>query len=527
LTWLVPGFVTQDGPAHLYNAHILAESLRTGRAPFASIYEVHWEPLPNWAGHLILAALASVLPPRSADRIMMSVTLAAFGVSVAWLRWRVRVWDGFVPAALWSALLAMNVTWLLGFCSFLLGACLFAITLGTWWTRRIRLGVRDAAILAALLLAGYFCHPISLGWTVIGLIVLAASERSGGRIRRFAWTLASFVPLIPLGLVYRSLMRGGGALRPVWGTLGKDPSSLGIWKDQVAWVDPLTLGRKMSAPFLEGESPWYALLVPAFWFATAAVIFVVATARARRKIEPAFALYRGWGLLATLLLLGGLFAPDTLGPNHGNYLAQRTVLLGLVALLPALELAGPERRANSFATVLLCVAVVLQAAFVGDYARRSHALVREFLSARPHVGEGRRVGTLLLDLRGNYRANPLLHLDSLLGVGTGNIIWSNYESAFYYFPVRVRADAPHPPIRDFEAISMRDAPGEAETRAELWRDLIERYHDLIDVIVTWGQDPRIDVIQARWYRPVFQQGKVHVYRRRAGPGGLDRTAGPG
>jgi hypothetical protein len=195
--------------------------------------------------------------------------------------------------------------------------------------------------------------------------------------------------------------------------------------------------------------------------------------------------------------------------------------------LQALELAGPARRATKIATAFLGAAVVLQAASVADYARRSHVLVSEFLSAKRHVGAGRRVGTLLLDLRGSYRANPLLHLDSLLGVGTGNIIWSNYESAFYYFPVRVRADVPHPPIREFEEISMRDAPGEAETRAQLWRDLIEKHHDLIDVIVIWGQDPRIDAIQARWYELAYQHGKVHVYRRWPGACGLDRTGRPG
>ena len=43
-------------------------------------------------------------------------------------------------AALLAALLAMNITWLLGFTSFTLGACLFPITLGYWWPRRDRLG---------------------------------------------------------------------------------------------------------------------------------------------------------------------------------------------------------------------------------------------------------------------------------------------------------------------------------------------------------------------------------------------------
>src|SRR5688500_216456 len=75
--WLVPGFVTQDGPAHLYNAHILVESLRAD-TPLERAYEVRWRPLPNWGGHLALAGLlAAGVPPWTADRLLTSATLVA------------------------------------------------------------------------------------------------------------------------------------------------------------------------------------------------------------------------------------------------------------------------------------------------------------------------------------------------------------------------------------------------------------------------------------------------------------------
>ena len=40
-----------------------------------------------------------------------------------------------------AALLSANFLWLMGFTSFLLGSCLFPITLGIWWTGRDRAGV--------------------------------------------------------------------------------------------------------------------------------------------------------------------------------------------------------------------------------------------------------------------------------------------------------------------------------------------------------------------------------------------------
>ncbi len=171
--WAFPWFVTQDGPAHIYNAVILRTSLDDATSPYQGAYAVHWEPLPNWAGHLALMGLLSVLDPRDADRAMMSLTLVGLAASTLWLRLRVLGPRSPALGAFWAALMSMNLTWFFGFYSFLLGSCLFAITLGVWWTERDRLGPRSALGLSLLLALGYLCHPISLGLTVLALGILS------------------------------------------------------------------------------------------------------------------------------------------------------------------------------------------------------------------------------------------------------------------------------------------------------------------------------------------------------------------
>ena len=104
--WTVPGFVTQDGPTHLYNAWILSCSF-TSPSPYQDYFVVQWQPLPNWVGHLALAGLLEVVSPWSADRIMMSVTLVGFAsgsrlVALACARrtgsrWRGACWPRFSP----------------------------------------------------------------------------------------------------------------------------------------------------------------------------------------------------------------------------------------------------------------------------------------------------------------------------------------------------------------------------------------------------------------------------------------------
>lgn len=516
--WTVPWFVTQDGPAHLYNAHIIAESLRPD-SPFRDIYEIRWEPLPNWAGHLTLIGFMKVLPPRTADRAMMTLTLMGFALAIAWLRWRVAGWTGMPVASALAALLALNAPWLFGFTSFLLGACLFPVTLGVWWGGRERMGPGRAIVLAALLVLGYFCHLVSLGLTVVGMLVLTACTPGPARARRAGWTLASLAPLVYLGLVYRRMMREGGTLAPEWDNL-KTPWSLASWGAQLGWVDPLSLGSKVILPFLDIRSRWCGLLAPIVWFSIALALLVLGTLfyrPARPAAEtPAprpMVTRRGWALLAALLLLGGLCGPDSLGPGHGNYLPQRVFLLGLVALVPFLNLdrRRPIVRAGALA---LAIALVMQSAFLWDYALYSDRVAGAVARARPFVGHHQRVATLLVDIRGLYRSNPLLHIDSVLGVGTGNVIWSNYEATHYYFPVRVRDAARHPPGAEFEAVAILDGPTNAAERHRRWTQLVEQYHSQMDVLIVWGSDPVLDSLNARFFEPRVQYGEVRVLRHR-------------
>lgn len=515
---LVPNVVTQDGPAHLYNAHILRESLRADPA-YRGVYTVRWQPLPNWAGHLgLLGLMGAGIPPRAADRLMMAATLVGFAASLLGLRQRVAGAAGLPVAALVCAMLAMSLPWLFGFTSFVIGASLFPLTLGLWWAGRERLGPLQVVAIAGLLVVGYFAHLVSLGLTAIGLVVLAVADPLPGRSRRVLGTAAALSPLVPLALVYRRLMRGGGAVAPLWMEL-KDPLRLASWKAQLGWVDPITLGSRYLAPFVDEPRKGFLLLAPAVWFAVGLAFAGVNTSRTQAGRD------RGWIGLAGLLLLGGLVGPDTLGASHGNYLALRVLLLGLAALVPILDF-RTERRAGRIAAGLLAVAVALQGAFVADYAVRSNRLVAGLVRAGRHLENQARIGTLLLRLRQPYRANPLLHADNLLGVGTRRVVWNNYETAHYYFPVQVRPEVPHPPPLAFEQVSILDDPAAAPAREAAWSSLLEAHHNAIDAVVVHGDDPtgRLDAITARWFEPGHREGVVRVWTKRVTPSSSARRA---
>ncbi len=508
----VPEFVTQDGPAHAYSARILNASLGPD-SPFAATFAVAWQPLPNWAGHLLTMAAVAVLPPAPAGRAIAAATLVGFAAAVVWLRWAVAGGRGLWVASLLAVLLGLNVTWLLGFTSFLLGAMLVPVTLAAWWGGRERFGPARALGLAALLVLGYFCHPIGLGLAVGGLAVLAALTPGPDRARRALWTAISVVPLVPLGLAYRAMTRSGGGLEPTWDQLSR-PWTIRAWVGQLGWVDPISLAAKVYRPFGAGASGLNGLISPAAWTVAAVAILAVAT---RRKAGDR----PGWAVLGGLLLVAAVLGPDTLGVKHGHYLPQRVALLGLVALVPWLDLA-PDRWTSKAAAGMLAFALVVQSAFVWDYAFTCRDRVGALLRAAPAIGPGTKVGSLLIGIKGRFRSNPLLHADCLFGAGSDAVVWSNYETAHYYFPVKVRRPAPGreiapdlgPPIAtDFEAVAIRDAPAESEARARLWSDLLGSHGRAIDVVLEWGEDPKLDAINARRYRTTFRDGPVRVWTR--------------
>jgi hypothetical protein len=517
-----PWFVTQDGPAHLYNAEVLAQSL-TGGSPFRPWYEVRWEPLPNWAGHLVLAGLGAILPPRWSNLAINTLTLAGFAAAIHWLRWTVAGARGLGVGALFATLLSMNIAWLFGFTSFLLGACVFAVTLGVWWRGRDQLGARRIAALAILVVLGYFSHLVSLVVTVTGLGILAlltpspcpcrerpVANRQTWAARLFRTALA-VLPLVPLGALYLNLSRRGGEMRPVWGHLS-DPLAPGAWLAQLSWADPISIASKNMLPFAAAPTRVAGLLAPIAWLLLALGLAVAVTWKAA---TPTMHARRGWTVLALVLIAGGAAAPDTLGQSHGHYLPQRIVLLGLAALLPTLEL-DPRHWPIRAAAAALVVALSVQSALVWDYAQEAQRVAGAFWRARETVGNGQRVAALPVQLQPprHTRANPLLHADCLLGLGTGNVIWGNYETRHYYFPIRFRAGFDRPDAGALEAIALRDDPRDATARAEDWEQLLARHHDAIDALVVWGREPRLDAINARWFYPSAREGMLQVLRHR-------------
>jgi len=511
--WMVPYFVAQDGPLHLLNAHITLELFKQ-HSVFDNLYAVRWHPLPYWAGHLFLTGLLSLVSERVADRTLLTLTSLGLASALVWLRWRVAGWQGMILVAPLAVTLSLNMLWLLGLYSFLLGACVMFATLGIWWAWRDRMGVLPALGLALLLIAGYLTHLVSLGLTVVALVVLALAT-PGVSLRRLGWTAASFLPLAPLAVMYHRLMQSGGEVQAAW--YGVDSLlSPRAWFNYARSVDFMQLRSESGClPFAPHRTAWFAYVGPAQIVQVVILFLLIVTFLTMRRGQGRER--RGWLILALLLFAAAFFGPDSFGDAHGSILRERILLIAMAASIPAMAL-GARRPLVKVCGLALMVAAVVQVAFVWDYALYSNRVVTDFMQAKPFVGTGQRVEAIQIDTGGPFRANPLHNLSSAFGMGTGNIVWNNYGPCLYYFPVRFADGQVSRRALDLSNVGVFRFKDCDESEHLIWYErLLSESHEQIDALVVVGSHSEVDRINAEWYgpEPVFQTGEVRVFRRNA------------
>jgi hypothetical protein len=391
-----------------------------------------------------------------------------------------------------------------------------------------------------LLLLSYFCHLVSMGLTALGLVLLALfapSRASTGsavvnRLRRLVRTATIFVPLVPLGFLYLQMSRRGGPMHPTWENLSS-AYSVSAWGARLGWVDPLTLARKDALPFTNRVASILAVLAPVVWLSAAGIFWwagrlsagsgshanavsTPCTGQDARSKETDAAEYRGqgvWLLLTSLLVVAGVIGPDSLGSGHGEYLPQRLILIGLAALVPVFDVKLTNHWGR-LAALCLGVALLLQSVIIWDYALDSNRTAGQIIRAKSLVGHNQRIATLIVEIRGRFRANPLLHADNWLGVGTGNIVWNNYETRYYYFPVQFRPGIDRPDSSDLEWLAIHDDPVDTPARAVVWKYLLTHHAEAIDTVLVWRDNPTFSEITSQWYEEAGSEGDVRIYKRR-------------
>lgn len=394
------GFYTLDGWAHGANARLmLAEA--TG-APFLDGFvRFNPVPVPNWAGHVLLAALMSVLPALFAEKVFWAllVILLALGS-----RRFVKAWSGSVDArALVVLPVLLSQLFVFGFYNFLLGV---AATLwcAAWWCGAAhRLRYHWVTLLFCTILV-WFCHGSCVFFFFALIIAVETAPLRPSPFRRIFGVLVTFTPAFVAlwyfnagqkqdwsGFVFQELVRR--LVRMEWS----------VWYDgSREWVMSLALG--------------IAMLIGVF-----------------------FALRRGAGLpgrkpwplpvLAALLLIAYFIIPDNTG--YANFISVR--LGSLFALVLALWVCVVPPFTNRATVAIGGLAVV---ALIGklDIAAKEGAQARKDRDVLMRAAASMLPGDVVLPI---WRDDRWLyqHRADVLGLSLPLRLLENSECNKRYFPL--------------------------------------------------------------------------------------------
>lgn len=514
--WSVENFINQDGSPHLYNSYIMLE-LIAGNSSTAQTYALNSVLLPNLTGYWLIVGLLLLFSAATVTKLMVTFTFAGFVASVGWLRFQTVGREDLQTTLLLGAVLAFNWMWFLGFYNFIISVAGFTFTTGWYWTHRENLNFRRAIALSLLLIFVFLSHLIGFGMLALSILILSFSVPKPQLKRTLQWTLAAFIPIIPLAVVYKLLINiEGGASIPVWHHLS-NPFSLSEWILQLQGADPFLLISRKTLPFLETNSIFFALLTPVLWL-MAALFCLLCGSFINRKKEDFSRQHLPFVFLTLFAVLFWIFAPDDFGKSHGGFLRERVLLCGLICLVPLFSMKTSPILKRT-AQICLVFIIIFQTAAVWDYALRTNQLGREYLTAKLAVENSDSLASIVRIENGcRFKSNPLVSINTLLGVGNNMRVWDNYEIGYYLFPVIAKNPTDRQFVFDFSesnAINLCNPP-EVDLKLSRLDSLLKLQNEKIRVMAVWNGDERIHLILSKWYedQPFFQNGRIALYRHR-------------
>lgn len=498
--WTFDYFLSQDGPAHLYNVQVLLDYGDPARTAYREYFQASVRPLPNLLGHLTLGGFMLVASPRTAERLLLSVHLLLFVGGLLYALRAVRPEPGF--AWLIPFVLVQHFPLHMGFYSFTLGSALSLFVVGYVLVPRPRFGTRGTLALAGLLVILYFAHLAVLLMAVLAIGVLsmvrlhrvARSHAAGQDAAGAAPDDAIMAPLIaslpatslaaiyllwdyPLLAVATILMLAAAVAATVLAvrTVASGSSDTGAWMRRVAasrLFMPLVvllpaavaLWLAHSAPAVLGEvwpGPGLVQRLREIWgldalvslarmeiqlaFALSALLVAaiilgtVRAARRRERVDP-------WGLSWVVLAFAALYMTAPAGLAEGGYILARVDLFLLV--FATIWVGGMAQRRDLDATARWAVALVMLGFLVLRVAKYAELdpRIRAYVEAGDSVAEGATLLTLPYGPYGvardgsarSVRVQPFLHAGGHIGMRRHAVLLDNYEAVAGYFPVRYR-----------------------------------------------------------------------------------------
>ena len=485
IPWLSLGYVTQDGPSHLYTAHVAKELLLHSDSPYAAVYQFQPKLVTNWSTTIVMNIAMLLFGPRDAEHAVASlcVILGFFGLSYL----RRSLDPGSSP---WSPVTNFLLfSWFLwiGFYNFYLGMAMLPFLVGYHIRYLGEPSPKRTALLAIGLVGLFFTHVLALGLALIaiGLVavwksIVVPRPRS---LRPLAWTAAAFAPALLLLLVF---IRASGQ------SADYDPAIGWAWSNFPLHAFASSRGRS-------GEQ---ALLVPGMLLYMCLGVLAMRRGEWASERAPIF-LTAAIGFALYLLMPNAGFGGDEIKIRF----AWAVFFLGCTA-------AGTVGRLQPLQVpVAIYVAIFLTASLLHTLrvnVKNVGPVASAYVAALDRIPPGStfiRYQFPTENLRKRYgyheaALEPLFHADALAAVRRDLICLSDYQALNKLFPVVVRPDK----ISETNAMRLWDLEGFGPSSVDSLRAVLKEPPVPIDYVVILGDQPPADLLAELEARMRFMTG---------------------
>ncbi len=519
--WLPTYFFNGDGPSHLHSAAMMIDL--AGEGGSSSFYTFNSALLPNSLGHWLLAGLMLFVSPVVASKAIVTVSYAGFVAAVAWLRFSVRGTNGLGISILIGAVLGFNWLWLAGLYNFVLGVIVFLIAVGFLYKWNGVLYGRRFLLLSIFLVAAYFSHMVSFGVLAMTAVIFVSLRSGSGRFRSLAWLAAALLPVVMLAIVNKMSMSAGGGISPGWYVLNEPPSFSSILL-HLRTTDPFLIISRRFIPFWENSSSFNVLAAPVLWISLAFILLTIATLTRWRDLN-----FKGWlphivAMLAMLIL--AIAAPDGFGSEQGSVVRPRFLLCAAVLFVP-LFVVRNKTLLRPIAAALLLGVFSYQTAALWEYSSKVNSETAEFLEAAGSIKNGERIASVMIfEGQPRFHPEPIRRMDNLFGITNNLVVWDNYETGYYFFPVIAVRDEDRRFIREFSELNtfrLQYAHDDVDRILTGLTALLSSDHGKIDTLLVWGRNAQVEGALHEWFEPepYFEKGRVRLFRNRTRAAGMD------
>ena len=519
--WLVRFPPLQDYPNHLLTAHIIAH-YGDPNFDYAQNFILSWRPVPNMLADVIMAGLAHVVSTPLAGKLVLSLYIVFFPVSIFYLLNAIS--SDKLLLGFFGFPLTYNWFFNMGFLNFCLGLPLYFFAVGFWWKTQFRSQnrVRRTVFLGLLTFLIYLSHFVTFGvWLMTAVSLSLATIGWQATAKRVCLLTGSAAGLlIPATLIFDPVRKQLGAILDL------------CTPAVIAFASLPTKIATAYQPFIS-----FRTLVEGAILLVLLSIYLDLLLRnyARWTTSP---------FLYLALLMVGLFLVLPVGFRGPFYIAPRILILAVILGLPVLYVPVKARWRFALLGFLTIMSVAYMVIMLGVY-RRADAELSDYYAGLQHIPPGQTV-LPILRVRRNYvyyheHAWAFYHIDNG-GLSPG--VFAGRDQLLTY------QHRPPPPYDDdvvfAGAMARRNLYVFLSQRAsksmrtallsrgfEPWVSLGDnvlykvahhsRYKDDLDVslivenypyVTIYGpEDADVDPYLLEYYRIVFSQGQMRVLER--------------